>query len=238
MPGRLEGRRILVLRPERQAADLASALSAEGAEPVVVPAIRIAPTLSAGAWERLLSGGFDWVVFTSVNGVAATGCRPANGARLRVAAVGPATAEALTSAGVPVDFVPSAYTTVALGSELPGPAGKVCVVRAASAGPDLETILAGRGFEVERLDAYTTEPEPPDRILAAVETGVDAVALTSASIAQAYAAAAGKAGPAVIFSIGPATTAAARSAGLAVTAEAATHTIRGLVETIAATMGR
>lgn len=238
MRGRLEGRRILVLRPQHQADDLASALTSEGAEPVVVPAIRIVPVLPAGTWERVVGEGFDWVVFTSVNGVAATGCGPTNGGRPRVAAVGPATAEALASAGVQVDFVPSAYTTSALASELPGPVGRVCVVRAASAGPDLETILAGRGFEVERLDAYATEAEPAGGIVGALETGVDAVALTSASIAEAYAAAAGGAGPAAVFSIGPATTAAARSAGLSVTAEARTHTIPGLVETIAATMGR
>jgi uroporphyrinogen-III synthase len=234
--GRLEGRRILVLRPEGQAEDLARALAAEGAEPVVVPAIRILPLPDTEALDSALRREHDWVVFTSVNGVAAVS-RAITG---RVAAVGPATAEALATAGVPVDFVPSAYTTVALASELPGPPSRVCVVRAEAAGPDLETILSDRGYEVERVNAYRTEPAGVRAIAEALDAGVDAVALTSASITEAFAAAAGDPPDtrgAAVFSIGPATTAACRRAGLAVTAEATTHTIPGLVAAIAATMG-
>ena len=162
---------------------------------------------------------------------------PAN--HTRVAAVGPATAEALVSAGVAVDFVPSAYTTVALATELPGPPSRVCVVRAEAAGPDLETILADRGFEVERVNAYRTEPSGHHLIVEALDDGVDAVALTSASITEAFADAAGHPPDtrgAAVFSIGPATTAACRRAGLAVRAEAGTHTIPALVATIADTM--
>jgi uroporphyrinogen III methyltransferase / synthase len=158
----------------------------------------------------------------------------------RVAAVGPATAEALATAGVAVDFVPSAYTTAALASELPGPPSRVCVVRAEAAGSDLETTLSARGYEVERVNAYRTEPAGHHLIAEALDAGVDAVALTSASITEAFADAAGHPPDtrgAAVFSIGPATTAACRRAGLAVRAEAATHTIPGLVATIADTMG-
>src|SRR5207248_3098609 len=94
-----------------------------------------AAALGAGVAERLadtealdaaLRREHDWVIFTSINGVAAMQetIPPAN--PTRVAAVGPATAEALASAGVGVDFVPSAYTTAALASELPGPPSRVC----------------------------------------------------------------------------------------------------------------
>lgn len=236
MSPRLEGIRVLVLRPEGQAEDLARALTAEGAVPVVVPAIRILPLPDTEALDAALRREHDWVVFTSVNGVAAISA-PVTG---RVAAVGPATAEALTSTGVAVDFIPSAYTTVALGSELPGPPGRVCVVRAEAAGPDLETILAGRGYEVERVNAYRTEPAGRGLILAALDEGVDAVALTSASITEAFAGATGDPPDtrgAAVFSIGPATSAACARAGLTVSAEATTHTIPGLVAAIAATMG-
>ena len=238
-PRRLEGRRILVLRPEGQAEDLARALAAEGAEAVVVPAIRILPLPDTEALDAALRREHDWVVFTSINGVAALRetIPPAN--LTRVAAVGPATAEALASAGVTVDFVPSAYTTVALASELPGPPSRVCVVRAEAAGPDLETILAGRGYEVERVNAYRTEALGHHLIIEALADGVDAVALTSASITEAFADAAGHPPDtrgAAVFSIGPATTAACLRAGLAVRAEAGTHTIPGLVATIADTM--
>jgi uroporphyrinogen-III synthase len=235
MSGRLEGRRVLVLRPEGQAEDLARALAAEGADPVVVPAIRILPLPDTDALDAALRRDHDWVVFTSVNGVAAIN-EAVSG---RVAAVGPATAEALASAGVAVDFVPSAYTTVALANELPGPPSRVCVVRAEAAGPDLESILSGRGYEVERVNAYRTEPSGHHLVVEALDEGVDAVALTSASITEAFADAAGNPPDtrgAAIFSIGPATTAACRRAGLPVTAEAGTHTIPGLVATIADTM--
>ena len=159
---RLEGRRVLVLRPEGQAEDLARALAEEGAVPVLVPAIRILPLPDTAALEAALRRDHDWVVFTSVNGVAAIN-EAVSG---RVAAVGPATAEAL-------------------------------------------------------------------------DEGVDAVALTSASITEAFADAAGHPPDtrgAAIFSIGPATTAACHRAGLEVKAEAGTHTIPGLVATIADTM--
>jgi uroporphyrinogen-III synthase len=236
MARRLEGRRVLVLRPEGQAEDLARALAAEGAVPVVVPAIRILPLPDTEALDAALRRDHDWVVFTSVNGVAAIKEAVAG----RVAAVGPATAEALVSAGVAVDFVPSAYTTFALASELPGPPSRVCVVRAEAAGPDLETILSRRGYEVERVNAYRTEPSGRGLIVEALDNGIDAVALTSASITEAFADAAGDPPDtrgAAVFSIGPATTAACVRAGLTVAAEAVTHTIPGLVAAIAATMG-
>jgi len=235
VPGRLEGRRVLVLRPEGQGEDLALALAEEGAVPVLVPAIRILPLPDTAALDAALRRDHDWVVFTSVNGVAAIN-ETVSG---RVAAVGPATAEALASAGVAVDFVPSAYTTVALASELPGPPSRVCVVRAEAAGPDLESILSERGYEVERVNAYRTEPSGHHLIVEALDDGVDAVALTSASITEAFADAAGHPPDtrgAAIFSIGPATTAACHRAGLEVKAEAGTHTIPGLVATIADTM--
>jgi uroporphyrinogen-III synthase len=240
MQRRLDGRRVLVLRPAGQAEDLVRALAAEGADTVVVSAIRILPLPDTEALDAALRRDHDWVVFTSVNGVAAIQETVPPASPTRVAAVGPATAEALASAGVAVDFVPSAYTAVALASELPGPPSRVCVVRAEAAGPDLETILRGRGYEVERVDAYRTEPSGHHLIVEALDDGVDAVALTSASITEAFADAAGHPPDtrgAAVFSIGPATTAACRRAGLAVRAEAGTHTIPGLVATIADTMG-
>ncbi|MCW3036406.1 MAG: uroporphyrinogen-III C-methyltransferase [Actinobacteria bacterium] len=239
MRRRLEGRRILVLRPEGQAEDLARALTAEGADAVVVPAIRILPLPDTEALDAALRREHDWVLFTSTNGVAAARETIPGATLTRVAAVGPATAEALASAGVAVDFVPSAYTTAALASELPGPPSRVCVVRAEAAGPDLEAILSERGYEVERVNAYRTEPSGHHLIVEALDDGVDGVALTSASITEAFADAAGHPPDtrgAAIFSIGPATTAACRRAGLTVTAEAPTHTIPGLVATIADTM--
>ena len=240
MAGRLEGRRILVLRPEGQAEHLARALGEEGADPVLAPAIRILPPADWGPIDAALGREHDWTVFTSVNGVAALRGRLPAGGLGRVAAVGPATARALEGEGLSVSFIPRAYTTEALGRELPGPPATVCLVRADIAGGDLEQILAQRGFAIDRIDAYRTEPQEPDRIAGALADGVDAVALTSASITEAFAAAAGdppELRGATVVSIGPATTAAARRAGLAVAAEASPHTIPGLVAAMVATLG-
>jgi uroporphyrinogen-III synthase len=253
-PGPLRGRRILVLRPQDQAEELAAALRAAGAEPVAVPAIRILPASDWAPVEAALGRPHGWTVFTSVNGVRAVagrlgGALLAQAAAGRLAAVGPATAAALREHGLEVAFVPARYTTVALGEELPGPPGPVCLVRAGAAGADLETILSRRGFTVERVDAYRTEPAGTAAITAALAEGVDAVALTSASIATAFAAAhraagaTGASGPGAgrrrgaLVSIGPATTAACRAEGLPVAAEASPHTIPGLVAALVTLLG-
>jgi uroporphyrinogen III methyltransferase/synthase len=302
----LEGRRILVLRPEAQADDLAGALEALGATPVVVPAIRIEPLLDWDAVDRALDriGSYDWVLFTSVNGVAAVIGRMAEGGigpevfrrdRSRpgtrhagagspaigevagipsdalqpsgpwIGAIGPATEQALERAGIAVDWVPSRFTTEALAAELPPVSerpgrrgmGSVCVFRADVAGPELDELLSARGFELHRVDAYRTVPTGSERIAAALASGVDAVAFTSASIARAFAEAAsehasadgssaphrgaapGGGGPLpLVCCIGPATARACRAAGLPVDCEAAEHTIPGLVRAIAGLLGQ
>lgn len=238
----LGGRRVLVLRPEGQAAGLAALLAAEGAEPVVVPAVRILPPEDWGPVDALAAdlARLDWVVFTSVNGVTSVLDRLGGlaGFRGRTAAVGPATAGALERGGVAVDWIPPAYTTASLAAGLPGPPGRVCVLRAAGAGPELEEVLGSRGFDVERVDAYRTEPAGGGGIAEALRTGVDAVALTSASIVRAVVSAtAGNLGGAAAFSIGPATSAACREMGIAVACEAAPHTAEGLVACMAERLG-
>lgn len=239
--GRLHGRRILVLRPQGQGKGLAEALEAEGASAVIVPAIRILPPADWHAIDAALARSHDWTVFTSVNGVAALGGRlEAAVGSGRVAAVGPATAQALAASGVSVNFVPTAFTTAALAEQLPGPGTSVCLVRADIAGGDLEAILASRGFAVDRIDAYRSEEGDLEAVARALGEGVDAVALTSASIVAALAAAAsgpGDLGPAAAFSIGPATTAACHRAGIEVAAEARPHTIPGLVAVMADHLG-
>lgn len=269
---------MLVLRPEAQADDLARALEELGATPVIVPAIRIEPLGDWGAVDRALDRAldrprsYDWVLFTSVNGVAAVagrmaerGLKPstlgAGGGR--VGAIGPATRRALEQAGIAVDWVPSRFTTQALAGELPstppgrpGPApgpGSVCVFRADVAGPELDDALAARGFDVERVDAYRTVPAGGDQIAAALASGVDAVAFTSASIVRAFAEAseecwgegwaqrwerANGSRSSLVCCIGPATAQACVSAGLQVDCEATEHTIPGLVRAIAGRLDR
>ena len=232
----LENLRVLVLRPEQQASELARRLEKAGASPVVVPAIKILPPAGWGEIDEAVANlqSFDWIVFTSVNGVDSFLSRVDDIARLpgRVGAIGPGTRDRLEEADIVVEWMPGSFTSVALGGELPEPPGKVLLVRADIATTELDEVLRARGFEVTRVDAYRTESANAAEIAAALPE-VDAAALTSASIARSFAEAVkGSPDLPAVCSIGPATSAACREAGLEVAVEAAEHSIPGLVEAI------
>lgn len=234
MSGGLEGIRVLVMRPERQASELARQLQDEGATPVLVPAIRILPPAEWAPIDDVVGrlSSFDWIVFTSVNGVDSFLSRVSVSDELPagVGAIGPGTRDRLTERGIDVRWMPGSFTSAALGDELPGPPSRVLLVRADIATAELDEVLRARGFQVERVDAYRTESTNADKVVAALPQ-VDAVALTSASIARSFAEAV-KGYPGAIpavCSIGPATSAACGSAGLHVVVEGTEHTIPGLV---------
>jgi uroporphyrinogen III methyltransferase / synthase len=126
----LAGLTVLVPRARDQASDFSALLRARGAEPLEVPTIEIRPVASTAALDQavedLAAGRFDWVVLTSVNGVAALRARfealgqnPAALAKAQVAAVGPATEAALRDWGVNPDLVPEIATTAALAEAFP-----------------------------------------------------------------------------------------------------------------------
>ena len=112
----LFGKRVLVTRTRAQAGKLSSALWDAGAEPIEFPAIEIVPRDPApavAAATRLAAGDYDWAVFTSANGVdafwraveaAGLDARAFGGVRL--AAIGPATVDALAAHGLRTDVVP------------------------------------------------------------------------------------------------------------------------------------
>lgn len=236
----LQGVKVLVLRPEHQAGELAGMLQDAGAEPVVVPGIRILPPRDWGPIDAALQSmsEYGWVVFTSVNGVASftercssLGMSPQNFPP-KVGAIGPGTARALQAYGIHVNWMPKSFTSAALSDELPDPPAKVLLVRADIATQELDLELSARGFDVNRIDAYRTAPGDPQRILQAY-LDCDAVALTSASIAQSFASAVPGAGKsAVVCSIGPATSATCRHQGIHVDAEAPEHTMPGLIRAL------
>jgi len=237
----LSGLRVLVLRPEHQAADLRERLEAEGAEVVAASAVEILPPSD---WSKLDAAldeiqEFDWLVFTSVNGVesvlercASIGVALASGSA-KIAAIGPATWRALEARSVLVDWAPSAFTTRILAAEFPGPPSRVCLFRADVATPELEKALETRGFEVKRVNAYRTQSADPDTLRAASER-INSVAFTSASIVNSFCKALGSRVPAgmLVCSIGPATSRACRRNGLTVDVEAKEHTIPGLVDAL------
>lgn len=233
--------RVLVLRPEGQSDDLARTLLEGGADPVIVPAIRILPLSNSAQLDDVLGrvGDFDWLVVTSVSGVAAlfermrereVGVDDLPG---RIAAVGPATKQALQDRGVREVWLPRSFTTAAVAEELPDPASSVLLLRAEIADSRLEELLAERGFEVERVDAYITEPTGTRAIADALEAGVDAIAFSSASIVDAFVVAAGSdTKGAAVCCIGPATAEACGRVGMEVDVEAPVHTVAALAEAI------
>jgi uroporphyrinogen-III synthase len=155
---------------------------------------------------------------TSANGAREL-ARRLTGRPARIAAIGPVTAAALVERGLTVDLVPVVATQEGLLAELPRPAGQVLVTAAESA----------RRLLVDELDAdfvplYRTVEIRPHR-----PPEGDIVVLASGSAARAFAAL-GLDLPAV--SIGPQTTAQARTVGVRVVAEAATHDVGGLVDAI------
>ncbi len=212
MPDGLPALRVIVTRPRAQARPLVDRLEALGAEVVECPLIEIERISD----EPVDAAGYDWLVITSPNGADEIARRGRN--LPRVAAVGPGTAETLRSHGIEPELVPQPSTQDGLLLAFPRPPGRVLFAAAQGArrGPIDEL---GADF----VPLYRTRllaPEPPDG---------DLVILASGSAARAYAAVGGTA-PAL--SIGPETSRIARSAGLTVTLEAASHDLEGLVTAV------
>jgi uroporphyrinogen-III synthase len=246
----LQGKRVLVTRARAQAGDLVQQLQALGALPVVVPTIDIVPPADAyaalDAALRQLST-FDWVVFTSVNGVlhvwerlTALGLTAHTFASVHVAAIGPATAEALRSHHIHVALVPERYVAEALLDAIPHPAGqRFLLPRAAGSRDILRTGLAAAGAEVVEVHAYQTiQEEPSAAVFAALDTGVDVLTFTSSSTVRYFWSQMGPerirrlAAQARVVAIGPITAATARELGLHVDAVASEYTIAGLIEAL------
>lgn len=244
----LTGLTVLVPRARDQASDFSALLRSRGAEPLEVPTIEIRPVAATDELDRavedLAAGQFDWVVLTSVNGVAAVRARaeasgrgPAALGAARVAAVGPATEAALRAWGVAPDLVPEVATTAALGHAFPAGPGAVLLARADLANPELAVILRAKGWEATEVVAYHTVPlgrlDPAAR--RRLDGGeVDWVAFTASSTVEGFLR--GYGGPPPpgvrVAAIGPVTADTARSAGIPVATTATEHTIGGLVEAI------
>jgi uroporphyrinogen-III synthase len=251
----LQGKRVLVTRARAQASDLVHRLQALGASPIVVPTIDIVPPADAYAALDAALGAlatFDWVVFTSVNGVHHVWQRlPGLGltarafAALHVAAIGPATAEVLRAHQVEVAVVPERYVAEALLEAIPHPAGqRVLLPRAAGSRPILPILRTGleaAGAQVVEVHAYQTLVAAlPSEALTALEAGVDILTFTSSSTVHNFCAQMGPerlrrlATQARVVAIGPITAATAQALGLHVDAVASEYTIAGLIDALLA----
>src|SRR5262245_13627040 len=250
----LAGRTIVVTRAAAQAARFTQLLESLGARVLEAPAIVITPPAS---WEPLDAAldaldTFTWVIFTSVNGVAMVDRRlPARGlawsalAGRRVAAIGPATADALGEHGVRADLVPHEYRAEGLLARLRGvitPADRVLLPRAAATRDVLVTGLRRLGAQVTEVPAYATRRAEAGtaRLREALAAGtIDAVTFTSSSTARNFAELFTEderrewLTRAIVASIGPITAATAAEYGLQTDVMPSEYTIPALARALA-----
>jgi uroporphyrinogen-III synthase len=194
--------RVLVTREE-----LVARVEALGHEAVFCELIRVEPLGD----DPIDAGAYDWLVITSRNGADELARRGATANR--IAAIGPATADALRAHGFTVDLVAATHRQEGLREELP----EGTVLLAAAEGARRDVLAA------DFLPLYRTielRPEVPDSDLALLMSGSAARAL----------AATGARVP--VVAIGPQTAAAAQAAGLEVAGVAASHDLDGLVEAL------
>ncbi len=247
-PRALSGRLVVVTRATDQASRLVERLAELGAEVVTVPTIEVVDAADGGAGLADALGrltDYQWLVVTSANGArrVLAHLSPDDLAQsdVKLAAIGPGTAEALTDAGLTVDLVPERFVAEGLLDVFPDPppgGGAVLLAQAAGARPVLAAVLTERGWQVDRVEAYrTVHPAvPPDQVEQAA--AADAITFTSASTVTGFVAAAGLAAAPIVVCIGPVTAEAARAAGLRVDAVADPHTLDGLVDALVAILGR
>ncbi len=256
----LRGRRILVGRARSQAEALSLRLRELGAEVLEIPFIEIRPPASFQALDRALQqiAEYDWLILTSVNGVNALAERirqldldPLNLVHLKIAAIGPATEQALEQLQLQVDVVPEKYVAESVVSSLrPQVKGqRLLLVRAKVARDVIPEELRRAGAVVNVVEAYeTVAPEASrSRLQAALQDSSkkpDVITFTSSSTVRSFASMLeldsqpGNARPPILegvklASIGAVTSATLRELGLPVDIEAREFTIPGLVEAIA-----
>lgn len=238
----LSGQRILVLRPVEQAQGVAAELARLGAVPVLLPALTIAPPEDSAPLDAALARleSYDWLILTSANGVQAVfERRPSLPESLRVAVVGPKTAQALEAWGVTADLIPPAATAESLAEALVNVTGmrRVLFPKANRARDVLPQVLRAHGVQVDDPVAYRSLPaiEEGEALEALRQGTIDWVMVTSPSTFEELV---GRVDPAIwartrLASIGPVSSAAIRRHGLPVAVEAEPYTLEGLIAAIA-----
>jgi uroporphyrinogen III methyltransferase/synthase len=248
----LFGKQILIGRPRHQSQRLASKLEELGAVPWLLPALAIAEPSDWSPVDRVLRNlrDFDWLVFTSSNGVHATikrlrevnlDLRAIGHARL--AAIGPATADALRSYLLEPDIVPPKYDSGSLAEALKKEvAGKRVLLLRADRGRALLQEELAKVATVEQVAVYrqTDAVDVQSEAFVALREGkIDYVLLTSSNIARAILSALGPdqrgalaGGGTKLVSISPATSAAIAEFDLIPGLEASIYTEDGVLEAL------
>ena len=247
----LFGRRILVTRARHQAGTLSRLLSARGAQPVELPAIEIEPLADTRELDQAIAklAQYQWLIFTSANGVAAffdrlyslsLDARALKG--LKIGVIGPATAQALTTKGIAPDYVPAVFTSEGIIAGLKNydiGRQRFLLSRADIADEELTREITRLGGKVDEIAVYRTVPalRAISQARQMLEGGeIDVITFTSSStVAYLMAAFKGekaKIAAAKVACIGPKTADSATKAGLEVDILAQEQTIAGLVQAI------
>jgi uroporphyrinogen III methyltransferase/synthase len=249
----LAGKTILLTRARAQSEESVALLAAYGAKCLVFPVISIHAPSDSKPFERAIAAlsTYEWIVFTSVNGVRAALEEAARqrieGAfsEINIAVVGSSTARALEDVGVKPTLVAKEFVGDALAQDLISALEKksrIAIFRAKVAREVLPETLRAAGHDVDVVTAYETKPAEPadtEKIANALERGeIDFVTFTSASTVEQFAALLGSrlatcVARTRIVSIGPVTTAACEKFGMIVSATASPHTAAALVDALA-----
>ncbi len=246
----LFGKRIVVTRTRQQAGVLSRQLRDLGADVYELPTIRIAPPENEMAFAQLVQDAhrYDWLIFTSPNGVDRffevffklySDLREIGG--VKVAAIGPGTAQKVKEYHLGVDLMPKVSVAESLAEAIKDEVGSVdnltmLWVRAESARRVLADTLNSAGAILDEAVAYRTIPETED-LTGAVERfrteGADVITFTSSSTVECFLDLGLPLPEGLkIASIGPITSATLKERGLPIHIEAREHNIPGLVEAI------
>jgi uroporphyrinogen III methyltransferase/synthase len=243
----LFGQSVLVTRAAHQASDLCRPLAELGAEVLVQPAIEIRRPADTGPLDHALADldRFDWLVFSSANGVqhffervAETGRDLRALARVQLAAIGPGTADELARYHLRADLVPAEFRAESLVDALQSQAAdrRFLLVRASRGREVLAEGLSAAGGQVEQVVAYESvdtlapDPEIAERLIVG---RIDWVTVTSSAIARSLARMFGDVlRQTRLASISPITSATLRELGYEPAVEAAEYTMAGLASAI------
>jgi uroporphyrinogen III methyltransferase/synthase len=251
----LFGWKILVPRTKEQAGAMSERLRDYGAVPVEVPTIAVEPPRTPTQMERaikgLVTGRYEWIVFTSTNAVKAVrekfeefGLDARAFAGVKIACVGDATAEAVKAFGIRPELLPSGeQSSEGLLADFPpyddvlDPIDRVLLPRADIATEVLAEGLRERGWEIDDVTAYRTvrAAPPAAEIRDAIKSGgFQAVCFTSSSTVRNLVGIAGKPhNRTVVACIGPQTAATAREFGLRVDVQPETANVSSLIDALA-----
>jgi uroporphyrinogen III methyltransferase / synthase len=242
----LFGQRIVITRDRRQAMELAEPLEALGADTLLAPMIGIQAATDSGPLHEAIGrlGSYDWLIFTSVNGVRSfvealdRSSADLRSLQAKICAIGPATRAAVEALHLKVDRMPAEYVAESLleafeGEDLAGRA--ILLPRAAVARDVIPVALRERGARVDVVEAYRTgmPGDAVERMREALARRPHWITFTSSSTVTNFVSAAGEVAEGLkVASIGPITSATLREHGLKVDVEADPHTIGGLVAAI------